>query len=288
MLKHYIQLSKPGIIAGNVFAGLGGFLFAAKGNVDITLLIASMIGLACIIASACAFNNVIDQDIDCVMKRTQKRVLITGAVSEKSALTYGTLIGAVGFATLFFFSSITAFWFGVFAWFAYVVIYSMYGKRTIYGTLLGTLSGAVPPVLGYTAVSDFVDFNTILIYLIYGIWQLPHSYAIAVFRGDDYKNADIPVLPLIQGMKRTRIIMGRHIFRVMLFTGLLAYLSMHLLSLVILLGVAGWWLYVCMVEYDADNTEKWGRKVFFLSLYFSVAINILMMLNHALITYVHF
>ena len=288
MLRHYIQLSKPGIIMGNVFAGLGGFLFAAGGDVNITLLLSAMIGLAFIIASACAFNNVIDQDIDGLMNRTKNRALITGAISEKGAIAYGIFIGILGFALLLYYTSIMAFYLGVFAWLAYVVVYSLYGKRTIYGTFSGTFSGAVPPVLGYTAVTNFIDIHAMLLYLIYAIWQMPHSYAIAIFRRDDYKQANIPVLPLVKGFERARTVMGRHIFRMMLVVGSLAYISMPTVSLVILLGLSGWWLYVCMAEYDADNTNGWGRKVFYYSLYFTVALNILLMVNYPLKTYLPF
>ena len=285
MLRHYIQLSKPGIIMGNVFAGLGGFLFAAGGDIHIPLLLSAMAGLAFIIASACAFNNVIDQDIDGLMERTKNRALITGAISEKGAIAYGIGIGIVGFALLFYQTSLTAFYLGVFAWLAYVVLYSLYGKRTIYGTLSGTFSGAVPPVLGYVAVTGAIDIYALLLYFIYAIWQMPHSYAIAIFRRDDYQKANVPVFPLVKGFERTRKVMAHHILRVMMFTGVLAYLSMPMVSLVILLGVSGWWLYICLMDYHADNTHGWGRKVFYFSLYFTVALNILLMVNYPLKTY---
>ena len=288
MLRHYIQLSKPGIIMGNVFAGLGGFLFAAGADINITLLLSAMIGLMCIIASACAFNNVIDQDIDRLMQRTKNRALITGAISAKGAMAYGTIIGILGFALLFYQTSVMAFYLGAFAWLAYVVLYSLYGKRTIYGTFSGTFSGAVPPVLGYTAVTNTIDIYAILLYLIYAIWQMPHSYAIAIFRRNDYQSAGIPVLPLVKGFKQARRVMGHHIFRVILTAGTLAYISMPMISVVILMGLSGWWLYVCLAGYDENNTNGWGRQVFYFSLYFTVALNILLMVNYPLKTYLPF
>ena len=288
MLKHYIQLSKPGIIMGNVFAGLGGFLFAADGDINMTLMVSAMVGLVFIIASACAFNNVIDQDIDRVMQRTKNRALITGAISEKGAMAYGTVIGLVGFALLFYQTSVMAFYLGVFAWLAYVVLYSLYGKRTIYGTFSGTFSGAVPPVLGYTAVTNTLDIYALLLYLIYAIWQMPHSYAIAIFRRDDYAKANIPVLPLVKGFKHARRVMAHHIFRVILTTGSLAFISMSMISLVILMGLSVWWLYICLARYDENNTNGWGRQVFYFSLYFTIALNILLMVNYPLKTYLPF
>lgn len=283
MIRPYIFLSKPGIIAGNVFAGIAGFIFASystKAGFDGALFLASMTGLACIIASACSFNNVIDLDIDSIMSRTQRRVLVTGVLTPKQALVYGTIIGLIGFALLLFYSSLIAFAIGVFAWIAYVVIYSYYGKRTKNGTFLGVFSGAIPPVLGYCAVTDYISLPAILLFVIYAIWQMPHSYAIAVFRGDDYQKANIPVLPLVVGFDKARLNMARHIARFTLSVGTFAYMYMHQLSFALLLGLSAWWLYVCIYQYTPENSDKWGRKVFHGSLILSVGLNILMMVDH--------
>lgn len=289
MIRPYIQLSKPGIIMGNTFAGIGGFLYASygiNGTVALSLMVATIVGLVCIIASACTYNNIIDQDIDSLMSRTQRRVLVTGHMPPMHALAYGTVIGMVGFALLHYYSSPMALHVGIFAWVAYVIIYSKWGKRTRYGTFWGSFSGAVPPVLGYVAVSNTIDPIAGLLFALYAVWQMPHSYAIAVFRADDYTSAKIPVLPLVVGFGTARFIMAWHIF---VFTAIMAYfgwLHLHHASLFLLIALCLWWLFTCLFKYTAQTPEPWGRKVFYGSLYVIVAFNTLLMVDHLLRQYV--
>jgi protoheme IX farnesyltransferase len=108
-LKRYLQVTKPGIIFGNLISTVGGFLLASQGRLDWTLLLATVAGLSLVVASGCAINNCIDRDIDARMARTQKRVLVTGDMSPKAALAHGFVLGVAGFATL-------AIWTNMLAW----------------------------------------------------------------------------------------------------------------------------------------------------------------------------
>ena len=148
-LKRYLQVTKPGIIFGNLISAAGGFLLAAQGAIDWWLFAATVIGLSLVVASGCAINNCIDQDIDAKMARTQKRVLVTGAMSTKAALAHGVVLGLAGFALLWFGTNPLATGCVLFGFVIYVGVYSLYMKRnSVYGTLVGSLSGAVPPVAG--------------------------------------------------------------------------------------------------------------------------------------------
>lgn len=177
-LKRYLQVTKPGIIFGNLISTVGGFLLATQGRLDWTLLLATVAGLSLVVASGCAINNCIDRDIDARMARTQKRVLVTGDMSPKAALAHGFVLGAAGFATLAIWTNVLALCCALFGFLIYVGVYSLYMKRkSVYGTLVGSLSGAVPPVAGYCAASGRFDSGAAILLLMFCLWQMPHSYA---------------------------------------------------------------------------------------------------------------
>lgn len=201
MIKQYLQVTKPGIIFGNLISVIGGFLLAAKGNIDYPLFGFTLLGVSLVVASGCVFNNVIDRDIDPKMERTKNRVMVTGLISPEVALVYGSLLGIAGFMMLFFGANPLAMWLAVMGFVVYVGIYSLYMKRhSVYGTLIGSLSGAAPPVIGYCAVTNEFDTGAFILLAIFSLWQMPHSYAIAIFRFKDYQAANIPVLPVVKGI----------------------------------------------------------------------------------------
>lgn len=148
--KGYVQVTKPGIIFGNLISVAGGFLLAAKGDVDLVLMLASLVGLSLVVASGCAINNCIDRDIDAKMQRTCKRVTVTGEIPLSHVLLFGIALGVLGFGILALFTNALALLFAAIGYVVYVGIYSLYMKRnSVYGTLVGSFSGAVPPVVGY-------------------------------------------------------------------------------------------------------------------------------------------
>ena len=143
MIKPYLKLTKPGIIGGNLIAAIGGVLLASQGNIDGVLLLAVCIGTTLIVASGCVFNNVIDIDIDKLMKRTCERELVKKIVPISYALIWATILCVGGFFTLYKYTSTVAFQFGVLGFVVYVGLYSLYFKRkSIHGTLIGEIGRA--------------------------------------------------------------------------------------------------------------------------------------------------
>lgn len=133
------------------------------------------------------------------MERTKNRVLVKGLISPTVSLVYATLLGIAGFMLLWFGANPLACWLSVMGFVVYVGIYSLYMKRhSVYGTLIGSLSGAAPPVIGYCAVTNEFDSGALILLAIFSLWQMPHSYAIAIFRFKDYQAANIPVLPVVK------------------------------------------------------------------------------------------
>lgn len=158
-------------------------------------------GVSLVVASGCVFNNYIDRDIDKKMERTKNRVLVKGLIAPSVTSLMRPLWVLVGFALLYIAANPLAMWLAVMGFVVYVGVYSLYMKRhSVYGTLIGSLSGAAPPVIGYCAVTNEFDAGALILLAIFSLWQMPHSYAIAIFRFKDYQAANIPVLPVVKGI----------------------------------------------------------------------------------------
>ncbi|UZJ59664.1 heme o synthase [Pseudomonas sp. KU26590] len=280
-LKHFIQITKPGIIFGNVLSVAGGFFLASKGHVDIGLFLAAVIGTSLVVASGCVFNNCIDRDIDVKMERTKNRVLVQGLVSVKLALIYATVLGIVGVGLLYTKANALAALFAVIGFVIYVGFYSLYLKRrSVHGTLVGSLSGAMPPVIGYVAVSNTFDLAALTLLVMFSLWQMPHSYAIAIFRFNDYRAASIPVLPVKRGIRVAKRHILIYILAFLLATLMLTfggYAGLNYLAVAAAMGM--YWLYMAWTGYKAKDDTVWARKLFVFSIFTITALSVAMSLD---------
>ena len=280
MIKTYYLLTKPGIIYGNSINTAGGFLLAAKGVIDPLLFLAALIGTAFVIGSACVFNNYIDREIDEKMARTKKRALVTGDIPVKNALIFGTLLGILGFLILFSYTNLLTGVIGVIGVVMYVVVYGYFKRRTVHGTLIGSISGAIPPVAGYTAVTNSVDTGAILLFLILVFWQMPHFYAIAVYRLEDYKKAGIPVLSVVKGISTTKKQILFYTAGFILASLLLSFFGYTGYTYAIVIGILGlWWLIMVIDGFKTENDIQWARKVFKFSLIVTLVFSALISLE---------
>ncbi|WP_353666673.1 heme o synthase [Marinomonas sp. THO17] len=282
MFKRYLQVTKPGIIMGNLISVAGGYFLAARGNIDWMLMLMTVIGLSLVVASGCAINNYIDRDIDAKMKRTRNRVTVNGEMSGKAAFFHGVVLGVIGFALLGYFTNWVAVAFAVFGYVVYVGLYTLYFKRkSVYGTFIGSLSGAVPPVVGYCAAAGQFDAGAAILLTMFSIWQMPHSYAIAIFRFDDYKAAGIPVLPVSQGIAKAKRHIILHIAAFAVVAALLplaGYVGIGFM--VVALSTSLWWLAMALRGYRADiDLNGWARQVFFFSIITVTALSVTMAID---------
>lgn len=277
-LKHFIQITKPGIIFGNVLSVAGGFFLASKGDIDFVVFLAAVIGTSLVVASGCVFNNCIDRDIDQRMERTRNRVLVQGLVSMKLALLYATVLGAVGVGLLYTYANPLAALLGVIGFVVYVGFYSLYFKRkSVHGTLIGSLSGAMPPVIGYCAVTNSFDFAALTLLVMFSLWQMPHSYAIAIFRFNDYSAAKIPVLPVARGILVTKRHILLYILAFLVATLMLTvggYAGLNYLA--VAAGMGMYWLYMAWKGYKAADDTVWARKLFVFSIFTITALSVMM------------
>ncbi|AXJ90102.1 protoheme IX farnesyltransferase [Acinetobacter pittii] len=260
-------MTKPGILFGNFITTLGGFFLAAQGSIDILLLLLTLLGTTLVVASGCVVNNVIDQDIDTKMQRTQNRALVKKTISPTVALIYALVLGVIGFSILWFGVNGYAFLFAMIGFIVYVGFYSLWTKRTsIHQTVIGSISGASPPVIGYTAVTHQFDVAALLLFLAYALWQMPHSWAIAIYRFDDYKNAGIPILPVARSIYRTKI---ECVIYILLFAavlnGLYCFGYTNVFFLITFNALTAYWLYLSVIGFKAENDQLWAKRFFLYS-----------------------
>jgi protoheme IX farnesyltransferase len=267
-LKNYLLVAKPGIVCGNLVSAAGGFLLAAKGQLAGLALPATLLGISLVVACGGVLNNCIDRKLDRQMLRTRHRPLARGLIKLPSALAYAALLGLTGLALLWAAANLLAVGIVLAGLVIYVGVYSLYLKRrSVYGVLIGSLAGAAPPLAGYCAVSGRFDLGAVILLAIFSLWQMPHCYAIAVFRFEDYAAAALPVLPVKRGIAAAQKHMVGYILAFMAVTMLLTvggYTGYLTLAVAAVLGLS--WLYLVWWGYRAAEERLWARKLFIFSL----------------------
>lgn len=232
------------------------------------------------IASACVFNNYLDRNIDARMDRTKRRATATGAVSARAALAYASVLGIAGLSILAAFTTWLAFAVAFAGHTIYVAAYGYTKRRTPWGTEVGAVAGAAPPVVGYTAVTGHFDTGALILFLILAFWQMPHFYAIAIYRLKDYQAAGLPVLPSARGIRTTKIRLVLYMFAFIYtsvalttfgYTGFVYLLIVAFLNLI--------WLMMAFQGFKTTDDSKWSRTVFLFSLVVITFLSIMMSIN---------
>lgn len=267
MFKTYYSLAKPGIIYGNALTASGGFFLASQGAINFGLFLAMLAGISLVVASGCVFNNYIDRRIDALMERTKNRALVREVISGRAAIAYGIFLGVLGVFILAWGTNFLATGLALVGFFFYVVMYSLWKRRSVYGTVIGSVSGAVPPVVGYCVFSNNFDAGAAILFMIVVLWQMPHFYAIALRRMKDYASASIPVLPLKKGAYVTKVTMLSYIAAFIVATLMLwvfGYAGYPYLWVMMVFG--GAWLLLCVRGFSAPDDTQWARTMFTFSL----------------------
>jgi protoheme IX farnesyltransferase len=286
MIKNYLLVTKPGIISCNLIAAAAGFFLASKGRMDIALLLPTLTGMSLVIAAGCVFNNCIDRDMDRKMMRTCRRVIASGRMSPRVAVLYGALLGMAGTTLLLWATNSLCVFVVLTGLIIYVVVYSLWLKRrSVYGTLVGSLAGAAPPIAAYCAVSHSFDQGAVILLFIFGLWQMPHSYAIAIYRYQDYAAAGIPVLPVKRGMPAAR----RHVIGYMvafmvatLMPTVGGYTGHGYLAIAVAIDLS--WLCMAWAGYKTSNDQAWAKRLFVTSILAITVISIMMSIDFTMPT----
>ncbi|MDC3412796.1 heme o synthase [Aquibacillus sp. 3ASR75-11] len=262
-------LIKVGIINSNLMTAFVGFWLALYYTGSSFLenwqtFLFAMAGTALIIAGGCIINNYYDRDIDPVMDRTKKRPTVTGSIPLQTILILGIATSVTG-VTLLLMTTVQAAIIGAFGWFAYVVLYTMWSKRryTI-NTAIGSLSGAVPPLIGWAAVEPKFHMVAFILFLIMFIWQTPHFLALAMKKCKEYKRAGIPMLPVIHGFSITKRQMVVYVACLLPLPFYLYSLGLTFLIIATLLNIG--WLILGMTGFYVKSDKKWATWMFVYSL----------------------
>lgn len=281
MMKRYYILTKPGIVYGNVFTTVAALFFASRWQLNgpmLDLFVAATVGIALVIAAAGVFNNYLDRNIDKKMARTASRPLAAGTISVRAALIYGTLLLLVGLAMLAWSVNLLTGAIALFGFVMYVFVYGYAKRKSVWGALVGSIPGAVPIVVGYTAVTDRLDAAALLLFLVLVCWQMPHFYAIALRRLDEYNEAGIPVLAAKRRARAVKIHMVAWTAAYLVAVALLfiyGFASYAYLASVLIFGII--WLVIAARGFAVSSKlddEQWAKRVFLFSLVVLVTFSI--------------
>lgn len=227
--KTYLTLTKPKVVALMLLTAVVGMCLALPGALPVQQAIFGLIGIGLMAGSAAAYNHLIDQKIDAVMARTFKRPLPSGDINASKVFLFATAIGSIGFALLYFTVNTLTAWLTLFSLLGYAVVYTLYLKRaTPQNIVIAGLAGAMPPLLGWSAVTGEVHPHAWLLVMIIFVWTPPHFWALAIHRKDDYARAKIPMLSVTHGIEYTKT-------SILLYTVLLAMVCL----LPVLVGMSG-------------------------------------------------
>ena len=234
VLVDYYELTKPRIMYLLLITTFAAMVMAARGLPPLELTLLTLVGGALAAGSAGAFNCVIDRDIDRLMSRTMTRPVATGRISVAAGFAFATALGVASFALLYFFVNPLAAWLSLAGNAYYVVIYTLWLKRTTtLNIVIGGAAGAVPPLVGWAAVTHAVGGPALGLFALIFLWTPPHFWALALMANTDYHKANVPMLPNVRGAERTK----KEIF---VYTLVLVAMSLALTPL----GVMGLWYFV--------------------------------------------
>jgi len=204
--RAFYALTKPRVVALIVFTAVIGMLLAAPGAVPAQILIGGTLGIALVAGAAAAVNCLVEQNIDAVMLRTRWRPLPRGELSTLQTLVFAGVVGGAGLWVLANFVNSLTMWLTLATFVGYAIVYTVILKpATPQNIVIGGASGAMPPVLGWAAVTGQVHTDAMLLFLIIFAWTPPHFWALALYRTADYAKAGLPMLPVTHGKKYTRL-----------------------------------------------------------------------------------
>lgn len=203
--RDYLELTKPKVVALLVLTAWVGMVLASENLASWSLLLNATLGIGLLSAAAAALNHVVDQRIDAQMARTHSRPVARGRVSSKNAIAFACSLALTGFLLLYVAVNPLTAWLTLLSLFGYAVVYTMFLKRASpQNIVIGGLAGAMPPLLGWTAITGEVHAHALLLVMIIFAWTPPHFWALAIHRRDDYARVNMPMLPVTHGIDFTK------------------------------------------------------------------------------------
>jgi protoheme IX farnesyltransferase len=277
----FYQLTKPRVVSLIVFTAVIGMFLATPGMVPLPILLAGTLGIALTAGAAAAVNCLVEQKIDAIMARTSWRPLPRGQVTPPQTLAFAGVVGGAGLFTLYHWVNTLTMWLTLATFVGYAIIYTVVLKpMTPQNIVIGGASGAMPPVLGWAAVTGEVTPESLALFLIIFAWTPPHFWALALYQKHEYAKAGVPMLPVTHGDRFTRL-------HVLLYTLILLACSalpfvsrmsgLPYLAAAILLGSV--FLYYA-VKIHTDYSDALARRTFRYSIFYLAALFAALLIDH--------
>jgi len=204
--RAFYALTKPRVVSLIVFTAVIGMFLATPGMVPPQVLLAGTLGIALVAGAAAAINCLVEQNVDALMQRTRWRPLPSGELTTSQTLVFAGVVGSLGLWLLYHYVNALTMWLTLATFVGYAVVYTLILKPlTPQNIVIGGASGAMPPVLGWAAVTGEVTTEAMLLFLIIFAWTPPHFWALALYRTEDYARAGLPMLPVTHGPRYTRL-----------------------------------------------------------------------------------
>ena len=265
-LSSYINLCKPKIVALLTVTALIGMLLSVNFYTNLTNVVnglVSLVGFALLAAASAALNQIFDRETDKNMSRTKTRPLAAGNISLTEALTFTAILLFVGSSLMLYFSNLLTLMITTFGFIFYSLIYTIYLKwATPQNIVIGGLSGALPPLIGWTAVSNEISLMPLILVLIIFLWTPPHFWPLAIDRMEEYKKEGVPMMPIAKGVARTKKEMV--VYAVLLLAASLApyiYGLAGIFYLVTTTALNLYFIYLCLI-YLNDKDNQLSMKIF--------------------------
>jgi heme o synthase len=267
------------VLIANVLPVFTGFWLALqftetsfRSHLGVFLL--TIVGSTMVMAGALILNNWYDVDIDTIMERTKKRPTVTGNIPLKVVLTMGIVFTIIGFIFLMF-TTVEATIYGIIGWFTYVFLYTMWSKRRYtFNTIIGSISGAVTPLIGWAAIDTSLHTIPIVLFLILFIFQMPHTYAIAMKKCKEYTAAGVAMLPVVRGFKITKVQIVIYVACLLPLPFFLSQLGTPFIVIATLLNIG--WLVASITGFFTKDDLKWAHVIFLYSVNYVTILFILM------------
>ena len=282
--RDFVEMCKPRVVLLMLLCTTVGMFLATGAMVPVDIIVFGNLGVALVASSAAALNHLVDSGIDAKMARTQHRPVAQGRVSNLQGSIFIFVTGVLGISVLVILINPLTAWLNLASWFGYGVIYTVYLKRaTPQNIVIGGLFGAAPPLFGWTAVTNSIDGGGLLLVLIIFAWTPPHFWALAIDRMDEYKEADIPMLPVTHGEQYTK-------FHILLYTIMLIIISVlpyiigmsNILYLVSALALGAGFLYWSLVLLSGRNKNA-PIETFRYSIFYLMALFVALLVDHYLL-----
>lgn len=281
--REYLVLCKPRIVSLIVFTAIVGMFLSTPELVPWQVFLLGSLGIGLGAASAAAINHLIDEKADALMARTQARPLPTGKLNREQALLFAIALGLLSMVILYFLINPLTAWLTLASMFGYGIVYTVFLKRaTPQNVVLGGAAGAMPPVLGWAAVTGELHVHAFLLFLIIFVWTPPHFWALALARREEYSRAKFPMLPVTHGVDFTKQQVVLYTF-LLFAVSLLPFISQMsgLVYLIGAIGLGGRFLYLALALYR-HTSNPLAMKTFSYSILYLAALFAFLLIDHYL------